>query len=392
MEAAQKTLSVREAPAPIAAAAPTRDFLAALDEAGLLLQYAASTGRLPLAGTDAAQATQNTIRDVVNAQEAARCGRVPPQTVTTFWMAYARLAAILAPVTAASLLASRQLSLAGMKLRAAALVSAVILFSIFLFMSNATLSDTSDLIDQQNQASLQLWSDIQLLADETAAQPQTAQAHGNQAALVTERAFTDVVEFARRNAWLLQSASRLNYWFTPPWLQLSIDQVKFDGTGKDGLDHLNVPPQTSGADQVRTEAINQIKAFQNIRDYALGLFKIDTLIYTSLSTYFLPTVYALLGAFLNGFRVYSRLIRRMEFRPSAAHSARYFIAAIAGLVIGLFGSLMPKNLALSPLAFAFLAGYAVEAFFSRLDGLIRRIKDGAEESARPTVDANGTGD
>ena len=87
----------------------------------------------------------------------------------------------------------------------------------------------------------------------------------------------------------------------------------------------------------------------------------------------------MLGAFLYGFRMYSRLIRRKEFLPSAAHSARYFIAAIAGLVVGLFGSLLPKSMALPPLAMAFLVGYAVEAFFSRLDELIRRLK-GAETS------------
>jgi hypothetical protein len=88
----------------------------------------------------------------------------------------------------------------------------------------------------------------------------------------------------------------------------------------------------------------------------------------------------LLGAFLYGFRYYSRLIRRKEFLPSVADSARYFIAAIAGLVIGLFGSLLPKSLSLPPLAVAFLVGYAVEAFFSRLDGLIRNLK-GDEDAA-----------
>jgi hypothetical protein len=40
-----------------------------------------------------------------------------------------------------------------------------------------------------------------------------------------------------------------------------------------------------------------------------------------------------------------------------------FIAAIAALVVGLFGSLLPKSLALRPLAIAFLVGYAVELFF-----------------------------
>jgi hypothetical protein len=167
----------------------------------------------------------------------------------------------------------------------------------------------------------------------------------------------------------------------------SIDDVTFNPANKNGMGHLNVRPELSTIAEIETEAFYQIRAYQYIRDYALGLSKIDTLIYSSLSTYFLPTVYALLGAFLYGFRFYSRLIRRKEFLPSVAHSARYFIAAIAGLVIGLFGSLLPKSLALPPLAVAFLVGYAVEAFFSRLDGLIRNLKrdEGAASASRKVV-------
>ena len=91
----------------------------------------------------------------------------------------------------------------------------------------------------------------------------------------------------------------------------------------------------------------------------------------------------MLGAFLYGFRLYSRLIRRKIYLRSAANSARYYIAAIAGLVIGLFGSLLPKNLALSPLAVAFLVGYGVEAFFSRLDDLIAKFKGDAPAGHAP---------
>jgi hypothetical protein len=42
--------------------------------------------------------------------------------------------------------------------------------------------------------------------------------------------------------------------------------------------------------------------------------------------------------------------------------------------------LLPKSLALPPLAIAFLVGYAVEAFFSRLDYSIRRLKAETEKS------------
>src|SRR5208283_4623868 len=335
------------------------DLSLALADAERLLPHAASHGLLPLGG-DAATSTQAMIRDLVTALEAARSGDVPQSVIIAFWVAYAQLAAILKPVTAASLAACKKISLTGLKLWSTALVAMVIIFSIFLFMSTSTLNDTSELIDQQNAAALQLWSNVQMLASETS--QDAARGSGPQSvAIIAERTFSDMVEFSRKSAWLLQTASRLNGWFTPWWMRPSVDDVSFQGEGKEHLDHLNVPPGLSTVAEIKAEAINQIKAYQNIREFALGLYKIDTLIYSSLSTYALPTVYALLGAFLYGFRLYSRLIRRMEFSPSAAHSARYFIAAIAGLVVGLFGSLLPKSLALPPLAIALLVGYGVEA-------------------------------
>jgi hypothetical protein len=350
----------------------TEEFDTALEDAGRLLEYAASSGLLPEGTSNAAEAL---IQDIVLAQEAARSKTLTTQIVIRFWIAYGHLAHLVDPVTAASLAACKKISLLGLEVRAAMLVAAIIVFSIFLFMSTATLNDTSDLIDQQNAAALKLWSDIQMLrtshdkgAAGTAANDQTG-------VLIAERVFEETVEFARRNTWLLQSASRLNYWFTPPWMIVSPEHVKFDATNKDGLTHLNVQPSLSTTTEIENEGFYQITAYQFIRDYALGLYKINTLIYSSLSTYFLPTIYALLGAFLYGFRYYSRLIRRKEFLPSEAHSARYFIAAIAGLVLGLFGSLLPKSMALPPLAVAFMVGYAVEAFFSRLDGMIRKLRD-----------------
>ena len=370
----------RPAPLDPIVTSTTEEFDAALVDAGLLLQHASSSGLLPGDTPDAAEAM---IRDVVLAQEAVRSGKLTPQIVIAFWIAYGRLAHLVEPVTAATLAACKQISLTGMKIRAAFLVGTIIVFSIFLFMSNATLTDTSDLIDQQNATALKLWSDIQMLRTSSEASPTDnggAAAHRT-GALVAERVFEETVEFARKNTGLLQSAGRLNFWFTPWWMTSSIDEVTFKPGNKNDMDHLNVRPELSTVTDTENEALYQIKAYQFIRDYALGLYKIDTLIYSSLSTYFLPTVYALLGAFLYGFRFYSRLIRRKEFLPSVAHSARYFIAAIAGLVIGLFGSLLPKSLSLPPLAVAFLVGYAVEAFFSRLDGLIRNLK--GDEDAAP---------
>jgi hypothetical protein len=353
--------------------ATTPEFDTALVEAGQLLEHAVSAGLFHDEGPNAVDIV---IPKLIQAQEATHSGSLTAEITIAFWIAYGRLARLSAPVSAASLAASKHVPMLGMKIRSTLVVLLVIASSIFLFMSTATLTETQDLIDQQNTAALKLRADLQVLRNSTQA--------GNGVSLqgtsvIADRVFEEMVEFSRKSASLLQSASRLNGSFTPWWVTLSVKDVTFNGENTNGMDHLNVPPGLSTVAEIEKEAVYQVRAYQYIRDYALGLCKIDSLIYTGLSTYFLPSIYALLGAFLYGFRMYSRLIRRKEFLPSAAHSARYFIAAIAGLVVGLFGSLLPKGMALPPLAMAFLVGYAVEAFFSRLDELIRKLK-GAETS------------
>lgn len=359
-------------------AGTTPEFEAALLQAGQLLEHIASAGLFPDEGQDSAEII---IPQLVRAQEATRLGSLTAEITIAFWIAYGRLARLAAPVSAASLAASKQVPMLAMKIRSTLVVLVVLASSIFLFMSSATLTETQDLMEQQNTADMKLRADLQELRTSR---------HGENAAspagtsLIAGRVFADTVAFSRNSAWLLQSASRLHGSFTPWWIGQSIDDVVFNETNKKHMDHLDVPPEMSTASEIENEAVYQLKAYQYIRDYALGLCKIDSLIYTGLSTYFLPTIYALLGAFLYGFRMYSRLIRRKEFLPSAAHSARYYIASIAGLAVGLFGSLLPKGMALPPLAVAFLVGYAVEAFFSRLDDLIGKLK-GTDSAAMATT-------
>jgi hypothetical protein len=347
----------------------TRGLNAALADAGQMLDYAIARGLLSAREPNAGASI---IAGIMQAQTAAPSDTLTTTVINTFYASYERLAYVVRPVTAKSLAASQRASLAGMKALALLLVSGVIMFSIFLFMCNDTLNETSTLIDQQNAAALKLWSDVQVMQSDAVA----GRGEGGRRpdGIVADRVFEQIVEFSRKNAWLLQSASRLNFWFVPPWLQVGYMDVVFNAENPHGLDHLNISPDVSTPAEIRKEAVEQIRAYQYIRDYALGLYKINSLIYTSLSTYFLPTVYALLGSFLYGLRFYSRLIKRNEFLPSVANSARYYIAAIAGLVVGLFANLLPKGMEMPPLAAAFLVGYGVEMFFSRLDMLIRRLK------------------
>ena len=317
--------------------------------------YAASNGLLP----------EDTITsDLVSAIK-IEAARPTPGDILTFWVAYARLARLVRPVTAESLAASSKYSLVRMQCKAGALVAAVIVASILLFISNTTLNETSELIARQNTAALKLWSDAQTLHTDQTEEKALSSDPSSPNAMNNARVFEELIEFSRGSATLLQSAGRLQR-FTP-WLNPA------PGTLTVAL--LNVQPDlvTNGS-KIEEQVVSQIKLYQNIRNYALDLSKIVTLFYSSFSTYVLPTVYALLGAFLYGFRYISAAVERKEYLPTVASGARYSIASIGGLVVGLFGSSWPQTATLTPLTIAFLIGYAVDAFFARLDQVIEKLK------------------
>ena len=367
----------------------TSQFNAALDDAEVLLGYAASSGLLPPGKPG------DMVEGIVQARQARL---ITAQIAIAFWVAYANLSKLTRPVTAASVRACMAASLLREKISAFLLVCFVIVASIILFMNNHTAQDVEDLIEQQNATALKLWSSLQVL-ESTAAEPPSGasrpSASGPQSlssATFANQVFADTVEFSRKNQWLLQSASKLHFWFNRWWTDINIKPVVFDDGNPARATHLLVPPQISGVEAIRLEVINQITAYQIIRNYALALDKTDSIIYGGITTYLLPTIYALLGAYLYGFRLYSRLMRHSSYLRSATHSARFFIAAIAGLVVGLFGSLLPKSLALSPLAVAFLVGYAVEAFFSWLDDIIAKLKNAASSNKAAATPEEATGD
>ena len=114
----------------------------------------------------------------------------------------------------------------------------------------------------------------------------------------------------------------------------------------------------------------QIRLYQAIREYAQDSVAINKSEVAAVSTYILPCLYALLGAFLYTCRSSAR---RKHSDPIEGHNSRYAMAFIVGATISVFSSLIPKDLLLSPLAIAFLAGYSIDAFVSRLDALVVKM-------------------
>jgi hypothetical protein len=137
------------------------------------------------------------------------------------------------------------------------------------------------------------------------------------------------------------------------------------------------------------EEARRIEAYQKIRFFAQNADGLVSIAYGALGACVLPVLYALLGACAYLLRLFEEEQRTRTLSDSDGHIARFIIAGIAGGVIGLFNNLnFGQPASVSPLAIAFLVGYAVDVFFAFLEGLIQsfnRPRSGAHAVAAASV-------
>jgi hypothetical protein len=376
--------------APDASVQATDLFRQSLADAEQLLSHAAHSGRFPLEPVGAKEGVKGWVIDaILNARAAVDGGKpIPKETAAAFWAAFADLSRITSPVTAASLELSNKSPIKLLKAFVVVLSSFVIAFSIFISVKESIAKQVSQLITEQNEAAAPALpaGDNGATATERRAYAAAALRSSETAARVTpDELFAGVVEFSRKNNWLRETATQLNNYFNFGVL-VDIAPVVFNETHPDKLTRINVRPEIiRSTSDVINEAFHQVLVYQHIRNFAQAVQQ-KTIISTAVVSNFLPAIYALLGAALYGFRHYAKLVEQKAYTKSSANSARYFIALIAGTVVGLFGTLFLQNSPLPPLAIAFLVGYAVEAFFSRLDGFIERFKGSEPAPAAPAAE------
>jgi hypothetical protein len=131
------------------------------------------------------------------------------------------------------------------------------------------------------------------------------------------------------------------------------------------------PTKTS---DLRTNLVELTGSYQQIRSYAKYTQDDGAAVYGAVTACILPIFYALLGACAYLLRVFSGQLATRTFSPSHSPVARFVIAAITGGVVGLFNNFVGSQMAtLSPLAVAFLAGYAADVFFAFLDGAVHSV-------------------
>ena len=69
---------------------------------------------------------------------------------------------------------------------------------------------------------------------------------------------------------------------------------------------------------------------------------------------------------------HSNSARELSLRHTL-RPARFYISGIGGGVIGLFNNIFGQNISVSPLALAFLVGYAADMFLSLLDATTQNL-------------------
>ena len=127
------------------------------------------------------------------------------------------------------------------------------------------------------------------------------------------------------------------------------------------------------------DGMQKLAVYQDIRAMAQNAERTSDIFWGAITSYLLPVLYSVLGASAFILRESVDQNFKKTFDPEYsrfANRARLITAVIVGAVIGLFNGLWTTSIATaSPLAVAFLAGYAADTFFSFLDKAAASRKD-----------------
>jgi hypothetical protein len=311
-----------------------------LSEAELMLAHAAETGK---------KLKSDVIATLTNARDAYTHRAWTKALTEQFWPAYSQLCAAIKPVTGESLTACGCKNIIKRyRLGAFCLVSLILPLSILMFVNTSISNEINNHIKENNDLVVKLHDQLANI------QPGRAQ----------NDIITQLQQLATSNRSLYSLASILNYSI------LGAERDPLSDVDKRQALQLPVPladPANAGFDKIRT--------YQDIRTYAKDVQQMNLMIYGAITVYFLPVLYAWLGACAYALRSVSQQVRARTYTSSSADFARIIIAVIAGLVVGLFNN-FTQGISLSPLAVAFLVGYGVEIFFSFLDTFLGTLRKG----------------
>lgn len=139
------------------------------------------------------------------------------------------------------------------------------------------------------------------------------------------------------------------------------------------------------------QGFQKIAVYQDIRAMAIYVNDIILSFVGAVTGFLLPVLYAWLGACAAILRQLSADSSANVFHPEhskVANRAHVTSAVIVGISIGLFSELLQGGKEVSPLAIAFVAGYASDKFFIFVDRLVGAIFPG-RATERPDAGKSG---
>ncbi len=327
-----------------------------LTDAERLMQYAAETG---------IDIDENLRKSIMTAR-AASPGTWNGDTAANLLAAFTKLAARVKPVTAHSLKvcgkedrkAVRTYWIVGL-----CLTVVVVPFSLVSFVTSGISNAIRTDIATANGLAVTLTAQLGGEPDSgQVAAPQSA----HPPAPSKDEVLAELQQFASTIRAIDIRARQLNF-FVLYFEKDPYESLRKNLTGF--RDAFELPTPLSDLPKAKDD---RIVVYQKVRYFAQSVLDDVSVFYNAITTCILPILYAVLGTCAYLLRSYEQQISARTYTHSAANSARFMIAAIGGTVVGLFNNFsITQGVSISPLAIAFLVGYAVDVFFSFLEGLIQ---------------------
>jgi len=367
--------------APVTYLAPPAYFTSALDDAEQLLKYAAENG------IDVDDKTRSSVLEA----RAAVSTEWNEKTAANLLAALTKLAAQLKPVTAESLRSFINHPTIRTYWKVAIYLAAFIIpFSVASFISSAISDSIRKDIATANDLAVKLTTQLGSASKPTPAAVGTSgNATGSSASLPAGVSQVDVVTELQTFASLIRaiySRSQQLNWLILLAVRDPFSNLRGPGEFKNTF-QLPVPLPS----ELLPVLSGRILVYQDARSFGQDVVDDVSIFYGAMATCILPALYAVLGTCAFLLRSFSEEMSRRTFVPSHSDSARFLIAAIGGSVVGLFSNFtINQGISISPLAVAFLVGYAVDVFFSFLEGLIQAFTKSKSGAGTPPPAAAGT--
>jgi hypothetical protein len=344
-----------------------------IDDAQLLLSYAATVG---------ATLNDADVKILSDGIQKAAVDKSGSHDYTDALLAYSRLAKQLLPVTAYTLrecFVSSKRIVRSYARWGSVFVILIVSASLVTFVSSTISDSMKSEIDLANSKTITLRAHFAPTGQGSSTEQPVNATTAGQSNYSEQDRLIDLQQLAISTRSIYGRAQQLRYLIVPalpdpfrytsPRERHSAFELDITKSDSDNFNHI-------------------VGTYQEVRAYAQSLRDAVAFWYGGIAASVLPVFYALLGASAWSLRRMQIGLRDRTFASFGGNTAQMLVAAIAGTVISLFSGLFVSTaLSLSPLAWAFLAGYSSDSLFQVLDGILRIPPRGTKEGTGLTYRA-----